>query len=58
METVKEGGKAGWAKKKIARRGGLGAYTLKQRELCQAKYIKGTNGNDIRAELKERIEYI
>ena len=46
METLKEGAKAGWAKE-IARRGDLGAYTLKHKELCQAKYIKGTNGNDI-----------
>ena len=52
METLKEGAK------EIARRGDLGAYTLKHEELCQAKYIKGTNGNDIRAELKVRIEYI
>ena len=35
-----------------------GAYTLKHKELCQAKYIKGTNGNDIRAKLKERVKYI
>ena len=57
METLKEGAKAEWAKE-IARKGYLEAYTLKHKELCQAKYIKGTNGNDIRAELKERIEYI
>ena len=41
--------------KKIARRGDLGAYTLKHKELCQAKYIKGRNGNDIRAEKKNRV---
>ena len=57
METLKEGAKSGWAKE-IAKKGDLGAYTLKRKELCQAKYIKGTNGNDIRAELKEIIEYI
>ena len=28
----------------------------KHKELCQAKYIKGRNGNNIRAEIKERIE--
>ena len=61
METLKEGAKAGWAKagwaKEIARRGDLGAYTLKHKQLCQAKYIKGTKGNDRRAEIKERIEW-
>ena len=41
----------------IARSGDLGAYTLKHKELCLAKYIKGRNGNDIRAEIKERIEW-
>ena len=55
METLKEGEKAVWAKE-IARRGDLGAYTLKHKQLCQANYIKGRNGNDIRAEIKERIE--
>ena len=52
METLKEGAKAGWAKE-ITRRGDLGANTLKHKQLCQAKYIKGRNGNDIRAEIKE-----
>ena len=55
METFKERAKAGWAKE-IARRGDLGAYTLKHKQLCQATHIKGWNGNDIRAEIKERIE--
>ena len=50
MVTLNEGAKAegtraGWAEE-IARRGDLGAYTLKHKELCQAKYIKGRNGND------------
>ena len=39
METLKEGAKVGWAKE-VARRGDLGHYTLKHKELCQAKYIK------------------
>ena len=56
METLKEGAKVGWAKE-IARRGDMGACMLKNKQLCQAKYIKGWNGNDIRAEIKERIEW-
>ena len=55
METLKEGAKEGG--QKIARRGDLGTYTKKHKELCQGKYIKGRNGNDIRAEIKERIEW-
>ena len=43
--------------KEIARRGDLEAYTLKHKQLCQAEYIKERNGNDIRAEIKERMEW-
>ena len=43
--------------KRKSKKGRWGAYTLKHKELCQAKYIKGRNGNDIRAEIKERIEW-
>ena len=40
-----------------SKKGRSGDLHEKHKELCQAKYIKGRNGNDIRAEIKGTIEW-
>ncbi len=54
--ATEDAGKAGWAKEVAVRRD-LGPYKEKQKELGKAEYVKGRNGNVIRAEIKQRVEW-